>query len=114
MKVTKTNSKEYSWGQKCKGWHLLNTNELSIIQEIMPIETQEVKHKHSKSQQFFYILQGQATFIIGDKKYKVDKNQGMHINPNIIHQIKNQTNENLEFLVISQPHSHGDKIIENE
>jgi len=65
----------------------------------MAIETQEVKHKHSKSQQFFYILQGQATFIIDDKEYKVDKNQA---------------NENLEFLVISQPHSHGDKIIENE
>jgi len=42
------------------------------------------------------------------------KNQGMHINPNIIHQIKNQANENLEFLVFFPPHSHGDKIIKNE
>jgi len=113
MKITKTNSEAYDWGQKCKGWHLVNTQELSIIQELMPPVTSELNHKHSKSQQFFYILKGQATFIIDGKEYKVDKNQGMHINPNIVHQIKNQSNENLEFLVISQPHSHGDKIIEN-
>ncbi len=114
MKITKTNSEEYDWGNKCKGWHLVNTQELSIIQELMPPVTSELNHKHSKSQQFFYILQGQATFMIDGTAYKVDKNQGMHINPNIVHQIKNQANENLEFLVISQPHSHGDKIIENE
>lgn len=114
MKITKENSKKYSWGQKCIGWHLLNTQELSIIQESMPSGTHEVKHKHSKSQQFFYILKGEATFIIEGEKHQINSNQGIHIKPNMIHQIKNETNVDLEFLVISQPHSHGDRIIENE
>ena len=114
MKITKANSEAYDWGEKCKGWHLVNTNELSVIQELMPPDTQEVKHKHSKSQQFFYILKGQATFIIDEKEIQIEQNEGIHIKPNVIHQIKNQTKEDLEFIVISQPHAHGDRIIEND
>ena len=114
MKITKANSEKYDWGEKCNGWYLVNTKELSIIEELMPPRTQETKHKHSKSQQFFYIIKGQATFLIEEKEYIIDKNQGIHIKPNMIHQIKNKTDENLEFIVISQPHSHGDRIIEND
>ena len=114
MKITKTNSEEYDWGEKCKGWHLVNSKELSIIQELMPPKTKETSHKHSKSQQFFYILNGQATFVIEEKEYLIDKKQGIHIKPNVIHQIKNKTDKDLEFIVISQPHSHGDRIIEND
>ncbi len=114
MKISKTNSEEYNWGNKCKGWHLINTNALSIIQELMPSKTKEVKHKHSKSQQFFFILSGQATFVIEDSEYAVGKNEGIHIKPNIIHQIQNTCHTDLEFIVISQPHAHGDRITENE
>lgn len=114
MKVTKENSEEYDWGQKCKGWHLVNTTELSVIQEIMPSGTKEIKHKHSTSQQFFFIIKGVATFLINGEKHIINSNQGIHIQPNIFHQISNETNENLEFIVVSQPHSHGDRIIEND
>jgi len=36
MKKTKSNSEEYNWGTKCKGWHLVNTAALSVIQELIP------------------------------------------------------------------------------
>lgn len=114
MKITKENSEEYSWGEKCKGWHLVNTNELSVIQEIMPSGAKEIKHKHSKSQQFFFVLKGEATFQINGERHKIKNNQGIHIRPCIFHQISNEKNENLEFIVISQPHSHGDRIIKND
>lgn len=114
MKTTKTNSEEYTWGEKCTGWHLVNTKALSVIQEVMPPGTQETKHKHALSQQFFYILQGQATFDIEGIEHTIDTNEGLHIKANIPHQIKNKTDEDLEFLVISQPHSHGDRIVEND
>ena len=74
MKITKTNSEEYDWGEKCKGWHLVSSKELSIIQELMSPKTQETSHKHSKSQQFFFILSGQVIFVIGKKEYLIDKN----------------------------------------
>lgn len=113
MKITKENSEAFNWGQNCNGWHLVNTDTLSVIKERMPPGTEEVEHKHSKSQQFFFILQGQATFFMEKEACKVNPNEGIHVQPNVRHQIKNQTNEDLVFLVISQPRAHGDRIIEH-
>ena len=111
MKISKENSQAYDWGINCKGWHLVNTPALSVIQEVMPPATVERSHKHSKSQQFFYILRGEATFSVDGKTQKVKRNQGIYIPPNVFHQIRNATDEDLEFLVISQPHAHGDRIL---
>lgn len=110
MKKTKQNSKEYSWGTNCLGWHLVNEKELSVIQEVMPPNTGEVAHKHRDSQQFFFILKGIATFELEGKVTLVKENEGMHIQKNQVHKIQNNTDMDLEFLVISQPHSHKDRI----
>ncbi len=111
MKTTKENSEEYVWGANCLGWHLVNSQELSVIQELMPPRTSEVRHKHLYSQQFFFVLKGEATFELGGQLHTLQENQGIHVQKNQAHQIKNETNLDLEFLVISQPHSHNDKVI---
>ncbi|MEE9430322.1 MAG: cupin domain-containing protein [Melioribacteraceae bacterium] len=111
MKRTKENSTEYSWGKKCKGWHLAQTESLGVIQEIMPPKTEEVKHKHNLAQQFFFILKGEATFEIEGKEFIIHPSEGIHIKKGKTHKIINNSKIDLEFLVISEPHSHGDKII---
>lgn len=110
MKKTIENSEKYSWGVNCWGWHLVNNVQLSVIQELMPPNTSEVKHKHLSAQQFFYILKGEATFDLDGEIALVKENEGIHIQRNQIHKIKNNGDKDLEFLVISQPHSHNDKI----
>lgn len=109
MKKSKENSEKYTWGNNCFAWHLVNNKDLSVIQETMPPGTKEKMHKHSHSQQFFFILSGQATFIINNQEYYISEQQGIHINHNVAHQISNESQENLEFIVISQPHAHGDR-----
>ena len=104
------NSEHYIWGNNCDGWHLLKTNSLSIIQEKMPSQTDESLHFHNKAQQFFYILKGTATFEVNDEMFEVQENNGFHIQPNEKHRIFNKTEKDLEFLVISEPKSHGDRI----
>jgi len=111
MNITKGNSEKYSWGVHCLGWHLVNSHELSVIQECMPPKTSELRHKHLNSQQFFYILKGEATFDIEGEMALIQAHQGIHVQKNQIHQISNNGNTDLEFLVISQPHSHGDRVI---
>ncbi len=106
-KKTKT---PYVWGAKCKGWHLLNTKNLSVIQEIMPPGTEEALHQHIKAQQFFYVLKGRATFKIDHNIIVLAPGEGLHIEVGSIHKIKNEENTDLEFLVISQPHAHDDRI----
>ncbi len=109
MKTTKENSRKYDWGNNCLGWHLVNTEALSVIQELMPPHTAEVKHKHLNCQQFFFVLKGKATFDVEGQIAIVKANEGIHIQKNQVHQVKNESDSDLEFVVISQPHSHNDR-----
>ena len=113
MKRSKEHIAPYPWGKDCLGWHLVNEPTLSVIQESMPPHTEEVAHKHEKSQQFFYILKGEATFEIEGTVHTIRKHEGIHIQKNQVHQIKNKSEAELEFLVISQPHAQKDRINTN-
>ena len=103
-------AEHYIWGDHCDGWHLLKSDSLSIIQEKMPAKTSEGLHYHSNAQQFFFILNGTATFEIEEETFEVSENKGFHILPNQKHRIFNHTDLPLEFLVISEPKSHGDRV----
>ncbi len=89
---------------------MVNTKELSVIKERMPPGTSEVKHFHNKARQFFYILKGTASFEIGESEQIVNQNEGIEIPPNIPHKIINNSENDLTFLVISQPESHSNRI----
>lgn len=100
----------YKWGDNCDGWHLVKSDNLSVIQEKMPAGTYESLHYHEYAEQFFYILKGTATFEIDGKSHEVSEGQGIHIFPKQKHRILNKTEVSLEFTVTSHPKSHGDRI----
>lgn len=103
------NSEHYKWGNNCDGWHLLKTDGLSVIQEKMPAQTSEQLHFHTHSQQLFYVLSGTATFEIEGTAVTVQAGESLHVEKGSKHLIKNQSEEVLEFLVVSEPKSHGDR-----
>ncbi|MBO9681820.1 MAG: cupin domain-containing protein [Flavisolibacter sp.] len=102
--------KHYQWGSDCDGWNLVDEALLSVKQELMPPGTKEVKHYHQLAQQFFYILQGKATFEIEDSIIEINKGEGLHIEPGKKHRILNETGEDLEFILCSQPSTNNDRI----
>ena len=108
--IDTSNSEQYSWGDNCIGWHFIKSDNLSIIRESMPPMTMEKLHYHEKAQQFFYILSGLATFEINGSIYYVKDNKGILIQPGARHRILNNADTPLEFLVVSEPKSHGDRI----
>jgi mannose-6-phosphate isomerase-like protein (cupin superfamily) len=108
--VDTANAEHYEWGEKCDGWHFVKTDSLSVIRETMPSMTKEMLHYHDKAKQFFYILSGIATFEINGLIYNVGQNRGIWIKPRIKHRISNNSDTDLEFLVISEPKSHGDRV----
>lgn len=110
MKIKQATADHYTWGQKCDGWHLVATEDLSVIQEKMPLGTSEKRHFHHKSQQFFYILEGVANFEVDGEMMVVNAREGLHILPGKHHKISNNGSGELQFLVVSQPKSHGDRI----
>lgn len=109
MIKNKQNSEHYFWGEKCEGWHFLNSDNLSIIEELMLPNTKEKLHFHKNTEQFFYILDGVATFSIENEVFVLKKQEGICIKPNKKHQIKNLTNRELRFLVISSPKVNNDR-----
>ncbi len=108
--IDKYTAEHYIWGQNCDGWHLLKSSEVSIIQECMPPNTFEQRHKHNKSRQFFFILSGEATMEVNGEIQRLHANQGIEIPPQVPHQMMNKSSNDLEFLVVSCPPSHGDRI----
>ncbi|GGG61586.1 cupin domain-containing protein [Epilithonimonas arachidiradicis] len=114
MIKSKQNTEHYIWGGNCDSWILLNSNNLSIKQETMPPNSKEQLHFHKNAQQFFFILKGKAMFTVDGEVSEVAENSGFHISPNKNHLIENQSDVNLEFLVISNPSTNNDRFaVEN-
>ncbi len=110
MIVSKQNAEHYTWAENCDGWHLLKSDSLSVIQERMPSGTHEALHYHIKAQQVFFILRGRAVIEIEGIEYELKTHESIAIKNGLKHKITNASLEDLHFLVISEPKSHGDRV----
>lgn len=102
-------AEHYRWGDFCDGYHLVKSDQLSVIEEIVPSGAREKNHYHDRATQFFYILSGTGTIIINDNIFKLNTGEGLLIEPGTHHQFRNDSSEAVRFLVISTPKSHGDR-----
>jgi mannose-6-phosphate isomerase-like protein (cupin superfamily) len=107
--ISKATAEHYTWGNGCDGWHLVKKPQLSVIQERMPAGTAEVRHFHHHAQQFFYVLAGEAAVEVDDRPMVLGAGEGIWIPAGTSHQMRNDSGEEVHFLVISQPPSHGDR-----
>ncbi|HRE18150.1 MAG TPA: cupin domain-containing protein [Rhodocyclaceae bacterium] len=107
--IDRNTAEHYTWGGDCDGWHLLKAAGLSVIEERMPPGRAETRHAHSKAQQFFYVLSGVATLEVDGIEHAIAPQQGLAVTPGTPHQLFNHGPEELRFLVISSPPSHGDR-----
>jgi mannose-6-phosphate isomerase-like protein (cupin superfamily) len=102
--------KRYMWGAGCDGWNLVDQPELSVKQERMPPHTAEAEHFHRRSRQFFFILSGTAVFETDEGQVVVGERQGFEIAPGVKHRIKNESEDDLVFILCSQPSTVNDRI----
>ena len=120
----------YVWGDHCDGWNLVDKAELSVKMERMPPHTAEQEHFHRRARQFFFILKGSATFVVvegvgtrdgvpvegaattegAETRIEVKAQQGLEIPAGLRHRILNESEEDLEFILCSQPSTAGDRI----
>lgn len=108
--IEKENAPRYAWGEGCDGWHLVRTADLSVIEERMPPGTSEVRHHHARARQFFFVLSGALELEVAGEVVRLGPRQGVEIAPGVPHQARNRSGGPVEFLVVSQPPSHGDRI----
>ncbi len=108
--IDKSTAQHYVWGAGCDGWHLVKTSTLSIIEERMPPGTEEVRHYHQESNQFFYMLKGVLSVEVEGREFDLTVGQGAQIPPKTPHQVWNRHPVDAEFLVVSNPPSRGDRV----
>jgi len=107
--ISKATAEHYIWGNDCDGWHLVKNPQQSVIQERMPANTAEARHLHHHAQQFFYVLAGEALMEVDGRSTVLSAGEGIWIPPGASHQMRNDTGNDVHFLVISQPPAHGDR-----
>ena len=103
--------KHYQWGEHCDGWNLVDNGSLSVKLEKMPPHAAEKMHYHLTAQQFFFILKGMAVFETEEGMVRVAELEGIHIPAGVKHRILNETEEELEFILSSQPSTQNDRIL---
>jgi mannose-6-phosphate isomerase-like protein (cupin superfamily) len=113
LPISINNAEHYTWGRpdrdQSHGWHLLRSPEMSVIEESMPPGASETRHHHTRSRQFFYVLEGTLTMRLDADPVVLRRGQGIEIAPGESHQAANLSNASVGFLVISNPPSHGDR-----
>jgi quercetin dioxygenase-like cupin family protein len=108
--VSRANADHYVWGGTSDGWHLVRASALSVIEERMPPGAHEVRHRHAHSRQFFYVLSGTLTMEVEGARHRLEARTGLELPPGTAHQAINDTDDDVDFLVVSTPPSHGDRI----
>ncbi|GAB4393507.1 MAG: hypothetical protein Tsb005_12100 [Gammaproteobacteria bacterium] len=110
-KVDIINCIQQIWGNNCEAWTLLQTENLSILEERMPEHTSDNMHYHTKADQFLYVLEGEVTVNIKNDYMTLTKNQGIHISATTPHCVINRSNESARFLLISSPYHRDDRVL---
>jgi mannose-6-phosphate isomerase-like protein (cupin superfamily) len=99
----------YKWGDNCDGWNFISRPEAVVKQELMPSQTAEKLHFHTYAEQFFFILKGEAEFLVEGESFIVDANSGLQIKAGEKHKIMNNGIDDLEFILFSYPSTQNDR-----
>jgi len=107
--LCRDNAEHYVWGEGCDGWHLLNSEALSVIEERVPPGKCESRHSHEYAQQCFYIVEGEAVMEVAGQDFVLCAGQCLVVPALAPHQFFNHSASDVRFLVISQPTTSGDR-----
>ena len=107
--ASRSTARHYLWGSSCDGWHLLEGEDLSVIEERVPPGAGERRHRHARARQFFYVRAGEAQLERAGETIRLRAGEGLHVAPGQAHALRNEGAEELRFLVVSAPRSHGDR-----
>ena len=110
-KINRGTAEHYNWKETCDGWHFVKHDDFSVIAEKMPPHSSEDMHYHCRAKQFFYVLSGQVVMRFSDRDEVLNMGEGIEVMPREAHQMRNDSDFEAEFLVVSTPKAHGDRIM---
>jgi mannose-6-phosphate isomerase-like protein (cupin superfamily) len=95
------NLKEISNWRKKDHWPSdFTTDQLQTATFCLDINSQVLKHKHHKEDNFWYIVSGQGTVLLGDKEFQVIEGDSFMIPKGVVHSAKTDVNNKMRILQV--------------
>ncbi|MFM7181274.1 MAG: cupin domain-containing protein [Verrucomicrobiales bacterium] len=69
----------------------------------LPPKSANTLHKHVPSEEFFFVLEGTGRMRVGDETLTVPKHGGVHVRPDVMRQIFDDTDEDVLWLIVGGP-----------
>lgn len=105
--ISRQTARQSTWNDVCQAFHLVERSDLSVVHEHMPSGTAGEPHAHERSRQFFYVLSGTGTMMLGQRAVPVPAGSGIEVPPRTRHHMRNDGQDDLEMLVVSTPKVTG-------
>lgn len=87
----------------------------TLAEARLPPGCSTLKHHHLKSEEIYYILEGEALMHLGEETTRVGPGDAIAIPPGTPHQITNRGASVLRFLCCCAPgYEHEDTVLEDE
>ena len=69
----------------------------------MPPMSANTLHKHIRAEEFYFVLEGTGRMRVGDETLTVPRHGGVHVGPDQLRQVFNDTAEGVLWLIIGAP-----------
>jgi mannose-6-phosphate isomerase-like protein (cupin superfamily) len=69
----------------------------------LPPKSANTLHKHIRSEEFYFVLEGTGRMRVGDETVNVPKYGGVLVGPNELRQVFNDTDDEVLWLIIAAP-----------
>lgn len=75
----------------------------SIAEATVPVGAKTARHKHNKTEEIYFIVQGEGIMSLGEKSFKVIQGDSVCIEPGTSHNIENTGELPLKILCSCSP-----------
>jgi mannose-6-phosphate isomerase-like protein (cupin superfamily) len=69
----------------------------------LPPQSANTLHKHLRAEEFYFVLEGTGRMRIGEETVTVPKHGGVHVGPDALRQVFNDTDVDVLWLIIGAP-----------
>lgn len=108
--VSKRNAPHYTWGGHCDGWRLIDRDNSAGSRNACRRAAPKFPHFHRRARQFFFVLEGELTIVQAGVSQCFRKLEGLEILPGTPHLVRNCSEKEAVFLVVSSPWTKGDRV----
>lgn len=107
--LTRDSADHYVWGDAADGYRRANGEDLSVVEERMPPGSREVRHRHRAARQVFFVLEGSLQIECDGTLHTLPRGGSLEVPPGAAHEVRNVSQADAWFLVISAPSSAADR-----